>query len=510
MRNVKTLLWVAWGAVVLASVCQTALSAENGIDRLNQSTEGMNISFDNFMRETLRDYSVPGAVVAVVENNTTIFLKGYGVREIGKTEKVDENTRFQVASVTKFFTATALGVLVDEGKLDWDTPIIEYIPEFAMNDAYATLHATSRDMLAHRSGFKHFDGDLLGRLNYSRAEILRKARYLEPGSSFRGKYDYSNIGIFIAGEVGARADNSSWEEVVSSRILTPLGMNRSGPNMAELFKDGNRATAHNMDNTIMPYESSDKTGAAGSVVSTGANMALWMHMLLTGDGIDGRHILTPETLKEIFKPSMVTGSGGPLRDPAGAAGLGCDSYDFLGHRVIEKNGALDGVRSVTVLIPDKKIGITVIANKQLTQFPEAVRAEFLERYLGSTGMDLQAQIHEMQLLWNTLAEKPKLPDKPNQPCKDIGAYTGNYLSDAYGIFSVVQNESNLTIEAGPVRYPGKLQHWSDNTFLLTFPDPDDPSGLINFAIGPSGNITGFDGADYRFGSMANFGHFDKV
>jgi CubicO group peptidase (beta-lactamase class C family) len=437
-------------------------------------------------------------------------LKGYDVREIGKPDKVDENTRFQVGSVSKLFTATALGVLVDEKKLDWDMPIIEYIPEFAMNDSYATPHATSRDMLAHRSGLKHFDGDLLNRLNYSRAEMLHRVRYLVPGSSFREKYAYSNIGIFIAGEAGAHADNSSWEEVVSSRILKPLGMDRSGPNLAEMFKDGNRATAHNIDNTTMPYESVDKTGAAGAVVSTGADMALWMHMLLTGDSIDGRHVLKPETLQEIFRSSMVTGSGGPRMDPAGAAGLGCDSYGFMGHRVIEKNGAVDGFRSVTVLVPDKKIGITVMANKQLTVFPEVVRDEFLERYLGATGLDLQDQTHKQQLLWNTLAELPKLPDKPNEPCKDIRAYAGNYLSDAYGIFSVNQNGSNLTIEAGPGHYPGKLQHWSDNTFLLIFPDPDDGPGLINFAIGSSGNITSFDGVEYRFGSMANYGHFDKI
>ncbi len=360
------------------------------------------------------------------------------------------------------------------------------------------------------SGLRHFDGDLLNRLNYSRAEVLHRVRYLVPGGSFREKYAYSNIGIFIAGEAGARADNSSWEEVVSSRILKPLDMTRSGPNLAEMFKDGNRATAHNIDNTTMPYESDDTTGAAGSVVSTGSDMARWTHMLLTGDGIDGRHVLKPETLKEIFRPSMVTGSGGPLMDPAGAAGLGCDSYDFMGHWVIEKNGALDGFRSITVLVPDKKIGITVMANKQLTQFPEAVRDEFLERYLGATGINLQSKLHEQQLLWNTLAELPELPDKPNNPCKDIRDYAGSYLSNAYGIFSVIQNGDNLTIEAGPNRYPGKLLHWSDNTFLLIFPDPDDAPGLINFAIGPLGNITGFDGVDYRFGSMTNYGHFDRV
>ena len=159
-------------------------------------------------------------------------------------------------------------------------------------------------------------------------------------------------------------------------------MHRSGPRQAELFKDENHATAHNIDGTIMPFENVDNLGGAGAIVSTGADMARWLQMLLAKGHFEGQQLLKPTTVQEIFSASMVQGPGGPLQDPNDAAGLGCETYDFLGFRVVEKNGAVDGFRSIVTLVPERQIGIAIVANKQLTVFPEAIRAEFLERYLG--------------------------------------------------------------------------------------------------------------------------------
>jgi CubicO group peptidase (beta-lactamase class C family) len=507
MRLNKVLrLWFSV-MILVALVGQPTLSMSE-TDRLNPGTD--HPSFDEFVQKTLQNYAVPGAVIVVVENDKPHFLMGYGVREAGKPEQVNAETRFQIGSVSKLFTATALGVLVDEGKLNWDTPTVEYMPEFALTDAYATLHATPRDMLAHRSGLKAYHGDLFNRLHYSRAEILHRVRYLGPGHSFRERWAYSNLGIFIAGETGARVANSSWEDLLSSKILAPLAMQRSGPTLADMFKDENRATAHNIDGTIMPHESVEKLGPAGSVVSTGADLARWLRMLLAQGSFEGRPILKSATVQEIFSASMVQGKGGPLHDPNDAAGLGCESYNFLGHRVVEKNGAVDGFRSIVTLVPEKKIGIAVVANKQLTVFPEAIRAEFLERYLGPSGRDLQAQIHQEQALWNALLILPPLPQQPSPPCKDLSAYAGHYNSKVYGPFSVLYEGTALRVEIGPNRYPGKLQHWSDDTFLLTWPDPDDAPGLITFVTGPSGAITGFHGEDDpSIGLMTNYGRFEK-
>ena len=151
---------------------------------MNQ-TGGKLDGFDEFFTRTMAEYDIPGAVVGIVENDTVVYLKGFGLREIGKPGKVDPETRFQIASVSKYVTATAIGTLADEGKLNWDTPVVTYLPDFALKDTYAGNHTTLRDLLAHRTGLRHFDGDLLGRLGYKNQELLERMRFLEPGTSFR-------------------------------------------------------------------------------------------------------------------------------------------------------------------------------------------------------------------------------------------------------------------------------------------------------------------------------------
>jgi len=259
-------------------------------------------------------------------------------------------------------------------------------------------------------------------------------------------------------------------------------MTRSGPTQAELFKDANRVAAHNIDNSIMPYENVDKFSGAGAVVSTGADIARWMHVLLTGGLFGGKRILAKATVTEIFAASMVQGIGGPLHDPNDSAGLGCESYHFLRYRVIEKNGALNGVRTIVTLIPERNIGIAVFANKQLTTFPEAVRAEFLERELGPSGRDLQAQIHEEQKAWNGLVALPKPPADAKPVAHDPDAFTGHYFSALYGPLSVVRSDVGIGVSFGDQKYPGKLGHWSGDTFLLSFDDPDVTPGLLTFGV----------------------------
>ena len=363
--------------------------------------------FDAFFSEKMAEFEVPGAVVGIVENDSIVYLKGLGVRELGKPDKVDPDTRFQIASVTKYFTGAAIGTLVDEGKLNWDTPVITYLPDFTLKDPYVGNHSNLRDMLAHRTGLRR-DGELLGRVGYSPSEVLYRMRYLESGAGFRERYLYSNAGYFIAGEAAAKADNRSWEELTDARIIKPLVMTRSGSHPETLYLDDNHITGHGGmagDVHIIPFEESS-LAASGQIVSTGRDMTQFLRMMLNEGSIDGTQILTPKTVKEIHAASLVAGPSGPLKDPNGAIGLGCDSYNFLGERVIEKNGALDGVRSIVILIPGKKSGIVVIANKQLTAFPEAVRDEFLERYIGRSGLDLQAQEKASQAGWNSLIKNP--------------------------------------------------------------------------------------------------------
>jgi CubicO group peptidase (beta-lactamase class C family) len=283
-------------------------------------------------------------------------------------------------------------------------------------------------MLAHRSGLPAYTGDLLTRLGHDAEQALHRLRFLVPDHSFRERWAYSNYGIFVAGIAGARAAGSTKERVVVDRLFAPLGMGRSGPVLAELTKDGNHASGHDIDGTIMPPEDVDAFNGAGAFVSTGADMARWLRMMLAGGSLDGRQVLKPETVEEIYAASMVQGVGGPLQDPNDSAGLGRESYRFLLDRVVEKNGALNGIRTIATLVPEKRIGIMVLANKQLTVFPEAVRAEFLERYLGPSGRDLQAEIRAQQPGWDALVELPA-PLATAEPLgRDLGTLAGRYES----------------------------------------------------------------------------------
>jgi CubicO group peptidase (beta-lactamase class C family) len=470
-----------------------------------QKTEKLD-GFDNFVTVKMADYEVPGAVVGIVENDTVVYLKGFGVREIGRPEKVDPDTRFQIASVSKYVTAGAVGSIVDEGKLDWDTPVVTYLPGFALKDTYAGEHATLRDLLAHRTGFRAYDGDLLGRLGYSNSDILERMRYLEPGTSFREKYIYSNAGFFIAGEAAAAVDNRSWEDLTDARIIQPLGMKRSGAHPETLYLDENHVSGHagtDGDVHTIPLEEAGFP-AAGQMVSTGRDMTQWLRMMLNEGSVDGKQVLTPKTVKEIHAASMVAGHGGPLSDPNAAVGLGCDSYNFLGERVIEKNGALDGVRSIVILIPAKKTGLVVIANKQLTVFPEAVRDEFLERYIGKSGIDLQARERANQAGWNSLIKSVEQPADAKPATIAPSAIAGTYRNDLYGtmLMSECADAMNMTFQLGPDKYPGTLMHVTENTWYFSFPNPDDQVGYLTFRTSPSGSVTGF--------TSEEFGPFTRV
>jgi CubicO group peptidase (beta-lactamase class C family) len=481
-------------AIVVASLVFLA-----GCQSTGQKTGKLD-GFDDFVTQTMSEYEVPGAVVGIVENDTIVYLKGFGVRELGNPEKVDPDTRFQIASVSKYITGGAIGTLVDEGKLSWDTPIVRYLPDFILNDTYAQDHVTLRDLLAHRSGLKKFDGELLGRVGYSNNEIMQRMQYLEPGASFREKYLYSNAGYFIAGEVAAKADNRSWEDLTDARIIQPLGMTRSGAHPETMYLDDNHVAGHagiGAEIHTIPLELASLP-AAGQVVSTGRDMMQWLQMMLADGSIDATQILKPGTVKEIHAASLVTGAGGPLGDPNAASGLGCDSYNFLGERVIEKNGALDGVRSVMILIPGKKSGIVVIANKQLTAFPEAVRDEFLERYIGRSSVDLQAREKASQVGWNSLIKSPARPEKAGSATINSSAVAGTYQSDLYGILQVNQgpDAGNMTIQLGPNKYPGNLTHWTNNTWYFSWSNPDDMVGFVTFETNPSGSVTGFTSKEF--------------
>jgi CubicO group peptidase (beta-lactamase class C family) len=454
---------------------------------------------DAFITRTLKEYQVPGAAVAVVRDGKVSLVKGYGVRDVTKAGAVDENTIFQLASVTKTLTATAAATVVDEDKLDWDRPIFNYLPEFVGYDLYMTRWLTERDLLAQRTGWPAYTGDQLDSFGYDRAEILRRLRFFKPRFSLREVAQYSNLGFFVAGEVAARCAKQSWNDLVEHRLFKPLEMSRSGT-VIKALEDPNATAAHALVNgkivVVEPTEL-DVTGAASSGTSTAADISKLMLMFLNKGVFKDKRILKPETVEEMFKRSMVSAIDftdlPPISDKTGFYyGLGVGSYDYAGHQIIEKGGALAGVRTIIVLVPDKNAGIVIFANLNLTAFPEAVRAYFLNQLFG---LDLTANQKEIFARNEELKKLMAPPPAPKNPGKFNGtpqSLVGVYENDYYGRCEIVQDGDALRVQCGPAKYPATLKHFNNGAFLMQFPGATQTPSVTTFMIGENGTADSFE------------------
>lgn len=485
--------WIILPLVLVALVFLTthSLSAAPGRDDISD--------LDAFIAKTLKDYEVPGAAVAVVKDGKVVLLKGYGVRNINKPELVDEDTIFQLASVTKSFTAAAAATVADEGKLEWDTPVFNYLPTFVGYDPYMTRHLTERDLLAMRTGWPEFTGDPLDDFGYDRAEILHRLRNLEPAYSLREVSQYSNPGYFVAGEVAAAASDLSWNELVEKRIMEPIGMTRSGTSVKDLADPNSSANHAIIDGKTVLVEPSnqDTMGAAGAATSTAADMAKYMQMYLDKGAYEGKTVLKPESVAELFKRSMIGEITftelPPISETTGFYyGMGFDSYDYVGHQIVEKAGALAGVRTIVTFVPDLNAGIFIAANMNITAFPEAIRAYYLNQLLGMDPMTDQPKLLELNKTLAAFLETAPPPADAKPFLGTLESLVGEYENKLYGICAISLDGEDLKGECGPNKYAATITHYNNGAFTWRFPGATNANALLTFNIGETGTADSFN------------------
>lgn len=465
-------------------------------------------SLEQITRWALEEYKVPGVAVAVVRDGKPFFAAGFGVRDLDSGEPVNKDTIFQLASVSKTFAAAAAGIMVDEGKLRWEQPASEVLPSFAMHEAYATKWVNVRDFLVHRAGFPGFFGDLFDHLGYSRPDIIHRIRFVKPGYSFRDHPEYSNIGFFLAGEMAAAAGGAPFDEIVRSRIFGPLGMERSGVASVLLADDDNISRSHagkDASLRVVPPNLSAVFIAAGGLASSASDLSDYLVMLANGGESGGRRILSPESIHAIFEPVIAEEPGFAEFPPIdGNSGFdyspGWGIYHYNGLRILEKGGALDGIRTILVLVPQKKFGIAVLANRNLTALPEAVRAAILQREFGHAGeADLQPAIREKSHKIEELLFAPEeRPENPAPPAHPLEAYTGVFTSDLFGRWEVAVKDDALEVVAGPAGYRGALTPWDGEVFHLLWPGVISAPVDVKFAGNGAGRIVSFDCMGYEF------------
>ncbi len=451
-------------------------------------------------------WPAPGFAIGIVKDDKVVFTKGYGVRELGKLPAVDENTLFAIASNTKAFTAAALAMLVDEGKIKWDDPVTKYLPSFQLYDPYVTRELTVRDLLSHRSGLATFAGDLLWyESNYTRDEILHRARFLKPSSSFRSRFGYQNILFMAAGEVVAKVSGMSWDAFMKERFFTPLGMKRTLTAHADLLKADNVSTPHNAfegNTRVIRYGNVDNIGAAGAIKSSVAEMAQWLRLQLGRGAYDGKKFFSTGQSREMWTPHTVLGGISEQSEKSNPTrhfslyGLGWILSDYQGRLFVSHGGGLDGMVSQLALIPEEKLGIVVLTNSE-TSLSTILVNKVVDTFLGVAPRDWNSEFlaRSKQSEDAAKAAAKKIEDSrmPNtKPSLPLSAYAGIYTGAMFGDARVTEENGKLVLKFVPsLLFVGDLEHWQFDTFRIKWRDTivyPFPRGFLTFTLDPQAKV----------------------
>ncbi len=461
---------------------------------------------DAYVDSVMAAFRVPGVSVAIVKDGRVVLARGYGVRRLGEPATVDAQTLFGIASNTKAFTATALGILEEEGKLEWDAPVIDYLPWFRLSDPYVTSQMTIRDLLVHRSGLGLGAGDLLWwpPSTYDRREIAHRLRYLPLATSFRSAYAYDNVLYLIAGEVIEAVSGRSWEDFVTERILRPVGMTGSNVLHSAAGVDGNVAATHaSVDGVVRPIAPflSDNTNPAGGINSNAEDMARWMIVQLdSGRMADGPRLFSPRTTRELW--SLVTpmpiGRVPPTLAPTQASflgyALGFQVNDYRGRKLVSHRGGLPGYVSKVALIPDEKLGVAVLTNQESSAAFAAISYRVLDHYLGAAHDWLGAYRVVTERTAAAIAQAERgteaQRDSTSRPSVPLQRYAGTYRDAWYGDVTVTLENGGLVIRFGHTpSLAGELVHWQYDTFVARWYDRElRADALVTFSLDPGGAI----------------------
>lgn len=463
---------------------------------------------DRLVLKAMEAFETPGIALAVVKDGQGLLVKGYGTRKKGGDEPVDAHTLFGIASNTKVFTAVALGMLVEQGKLAWDAPVIDYLPSFQMWDPYVTREMTLRDLLVHRSGLGLGGGDLLWwpSSTFTRQEILRRLRFLRPATSFRSHYAYDNVLYIVAGEVLEAVTAQSWEDFVGRNILQRVGMQWSNVRHSDAGRGGNIALPHARVNgsvgSIRPFLS-DTTNAAGGINTCAEDMAKWMATLLQKGRLpDGSRLYSEQTAREISTIVTPVPDREPPPELSAAAShftgyaLGLQVRTYRGQKVVTHTGTLPGYVSQVWLLPEKNLGIAILTNQESRELYQALTYQLTDFFLPVTDPRdwtelLQKVLRQQEseaLHVRSRVESSR--NRSSRPSLPLDGYVGRYRDDWYGEIEIFQENGGLVIRFS--RTPaliGDLEHWQYDTFLVRWRDRElRADAYLTFALRPDGKV----------------------
>jgi CubicO group peptidase (beta-lactamase class C family) len=437
-------------------------------------------SLDSYIKRGMDLWQIPGLSIAIVKDGKVVVSKGYGVRELGKDDKVDENTLFIIASNSKLFTGTSLANLDFQKKLSLNDKVTKYIPWYRLYDNNTTQMVTVKDMLCHRLGTKTFQGDFtFWDSNLPKDSIIWKMRYLKPPGEFRQDYGYCNSCFLVAGQVLEKVTGQSWENYVQQNILSPLQMTNTYMNTAGIANRNNVAYPHNnlySSITKIPFDNVDNLGPATSMVSNVKDLTHWLMFQLDSGKYQGTQVMPWAVLQKTRDANILTGSRKSAAFPTHfrAYGLGLFMTDYAGRQVYWHTGGAFGHVTNVCFVPEEKLGITILTNNDNQSFFEALRYQIMDAYMNvpytdrskyQYGFFVQGKKQEH----DELAAMKSRVDKKNQASLPLQDFTGEYFNTLYGKITISKSGAMLVcrFEHHPDLI-GYMEYMDNNEFRVTY------------------------------------------
>lgn len=477
----------------------------------SQSTNRQVRLLDNYITEAIKQWNPPGLAVTVVKDGEIIFAKGYGVKTIGTTNNVDENTLFVCASTTKAFIATAMAMLVDDGKLNWSDKVINHLPKFQLQDPYITRELTIKDLLTHRSGIGNTDY-LWSLMTISGDSALYKMRDVKPSYSLRSSFIYQNLMYLAAGKVIESVSGMTWENFLQNRIYSPLKMDDTYAMYKRVKNIENKADAHyKIDEKITRIDQmvADNIGPAGSMWSSINDMGKWIKFLLDNGINNGDTLIKPTTFKELFKPQQIIPESQfyPTQQATKpnwmTYGLGWFQHDYRGKMVQFHTGSLAGMVAIAGMIPEENIGVYVMGNLDHVELRHAIMYTTFDVFMdGKITRDWSTELYA---LYHPGKETVKDPEsiKNTKPSLTVSNIIGTYSHDKYGQIEISKEGENLVFNMNNTVY-GILNHWHYDTYQCEFNKKEWGKTKLTFRMDSNGKISHLD----LFGDQYNYNNAD--
>ncbi|OBK77451.1 serine hydrolase [Mycobacterium sp. 1164985.4] len=445
------------------------------------------VKIDGIVEDLMRKSDIPGIAVAVVHGGKTIFAKGYGKRDVRTQEKVNADTVFQLASVSKSLAATVVAHEVGVGAVGWDTPIVSKLPWFALSEPAVTPMVTVGDMMSHRSGLPDHAGDMLEDLGYDRRQVLDRLRQL-PLAPFRISYAYTNFGFTAGAEAVAVNAGKPWEVLADEVLFNPLGMGVTSYRFADYEAATNRAVGHvHIDGRYEPYyvRNADAEAPAGGASSSVNDMARWLAMVLANGSHEGKQIVNADALLPALTPQVVSSRASEPAMRSGFYGFGFNVSSTSAARTeLSHSGAFElGAGTNILILPSADVAIVALTNATPSGVPEALTAQFADL----------VQFGEVREDWYGLysgifadMEKPVGSLVGNQPPANaapplpLSSYVGTYGNDYWGPARVTERDGRLRLALGST-LDVPLMHWAGNIFTFEFVNENAPPGTVSMA-----------------------------